>query len=52
MHVYTLREWELITALEMIATWRSGEGAETDAEVMRGIAKEALEKIGWGKTAK
>lgn len=50
MHVYTLRERELIRSLEMIATGSSGEGPETDAEVMRGIAKEALEKIGWGET--
>lgn len=50
MHVYTLRERELIRSLEMIATGRSGEGSKTDAEVMRGIAKEALEKIGWGTT--
>ncbi len=49
MGVYTVRERELIKALEMIATGSSGEGAKTDAEVMRGIAKEALEAIGWGK---
>lgn len=49
MGVYTVRERELIKALEMIATGASGEGAATDAEVMRGIAKEALEAVGWGK---
>lgn len=48
MGVYTVRERELIQALEMIATGASGEGAKTDVEVMRGIAKDALDAIGWG----
>ena len=47
MHVYTLMERDLIRALEMIATGRSSEGPKTDVEVMRQIAKQALDKIGW-----
>ena len=48
MAVVTTRELDLIRALEQIATGTSGEGARTDVEVMRQIAKDALAKIGWG----
>lgn len=43
----SVRELNMVQAFEMIATGTVGEGAETDLEVVRDIALDALEKIGW-----
>lgn len=41
------REVEMVQRLEMIATGTAGGDAETDLELARDIALEALEIIGW-----
>lgn len=44
---YTARERAMIERLEMIATGTAGQGAATDLEVARDVAREALEAVGW-----
>lgn len=46
MH-YTLRERALIGRLEEIATGTAGASDSTDLEIVRGIARDALEDLGW-----
>ncbi|ADJ22981.1 hypothetical protein Hden_1168 [Hyphomicrobium denitrificans ATCC 51888] len=48
MTVLTIRELDLVRALEKIATGASGDGAHTDVVVMRQIAVDALAAIRWG----
>ena len=44
---FSVREIQLIRALEMIHTGRSGEGAGVDLSVTRDIARSALCNVGW-----
>lgn len=44
---FTARERAMISKLEMIATGRTNEGCETDLEIARDLAADALKVVGW-----
>lgn len=43
----SVRELNMVQAFEMIATGTAGGGPETDLGIVRDIARETLEKVGW-----
>lgn len=49
---FSAREMMMVEAIEKIATGTAGQGAGTDLEIVRDIAFETLEKVGWPTVAK